>query len=288
MKYYEITQTDEFAFSAIYLWTNLIDGKHYVGQAQNVGVRFSLYRRGHFNPYMKRAIEKYGKDAFDITFVERDVPLERLNELEQYWMDYYNSYDRDFGYNICPVAGSCRGIKRSDEHRAKLSAAMKARQAEHSSFLGCKHTDATKLKMSENAKIRHRENEESYNHHPNTDEEKARTSEFFKEYWKTHTHPQTGKPHTEEYKALMREKSKDFNFNRRKRRVECWSMDGELVCCYDSVSDACRDIGKVDENGKVKAGAVSLICGVIKGRKKSAFGFIWKDKGIYHECDEQV
>ena len=63
-------------YSGIYKWVNMVNGKIYVGQSRNLSDRFSRYHRGEFNLYMKRAIEKYGLENFNIEILERDVPLD--------------------------------------------------------------------------------------------------------------------------------------------------------------------------------------------------------------------
>ena len=115
MKLYEINNKKEYDFSCIYLWTNLVNGKKYVGQTTCFHRRMKTYRYTYPNAYMEHAVKKHGLDNFDITILERDVPLDKLDEREQYWLDYYQSYDLDKGYNICKVAGTTKGVTHTEE-----------------------------------------------------------------------------------------------------------------------------------------------------------------------------
>ena len=73
MKLYEINNTKKYKFSCIYLWTNLINNKKYVGQTSCFASRMSQYRSGKFNDRMKKDIDLYGVDSFDIDIL-RTVP----------------------------------------------------------------------------------------------------------------------------------------------------------------------------------------------------------------------
>ena len=156
MKCYEIKHNKKFRYSCIYLWTNLINNKKYVGQTQDLGERFVRYNQNDFNNYMKKAVNKYGIDNFEITILEKDVHKEKLNEREQYWMDYFQSYDSDYGYNICKIAGGCRDVKRSEEYKQACSKRMLDRIANGEKiWLGRTHSKETKELMSEKAKHLH-------------------------------------------------------------------------------------------------------------------------------------
>lgn len=280
MKCYEIKHNKKFRYSCIYLWTNLINNKKYVGQTQDLGERFVRYNQNDFNDYMKKAVNKYGIDNFEITILEKDVPKEKLNEREQHWMDYFQAYDSDYGYNICKIAGSCRGVKRSEEYKQACSERMLDRIANGEKiWLGRTHSKETKELMSEKAKHLHENHPEIWsNHYKHTKKEKQRTSEFFKEYWKTHEHSWKGKNHTPETKKKMSEAmNKNPNRNRRMRRVECYTLEGVYICTYASASEAARNIGHPK--------GASFILRCANGYKNSAYGFKWKDAGLYHESD---
>ena len=90
-------------FGKIYLITNDINSKVYVGQTiQSLNKRFNghcCYSKSDKsnNMYIKRAIHKYGRDKFHISLLE-ECPTEELNNREKYWIDFYESYNS--GYNL--------------------------------------------------------------------------------------------------------------------------------------------------------------------------------------------
>ena len=90
-------------FGKIYLITNDINSKVYVGQTiQTLNKRFNghcCYSKSDrsVNMYIKRAIHKYGRDKFHIQLIE-ECPVNILDEREKYWINFYNSYNT--GYNL--------------------------------------------------------------------------------------------------------------------------------------------------------------------------------------------
>jgi group I intron endonuclease len=84
----------------IYKITNIINGKVYIGQTINsVENRFKQHTRKKGCTYLYAAIKKYGKENFKVETIE-DVPRELLDEREIYWISFYNSTNKDIGYNI--------------------------------------------------------------------------------------------------------------------------------------------------------------------------------------------
>ena len=145
MKIWEVNSSKRFNFGCIYLWTNLINGKHYVGQTVNFYQRIQRYKKGLINSYMKEDIDKYGMENFKVEILERieDISNEDfLTEREQYWMDYYQSYDLEKGYNIFDVAGNVCYLKRSDTIKERFC-------GEGNGMYGKHHSDETKRKIAE-------------------------------------------------------------------------------------------------------------------------------------------
>ena len=88
----------------IYKITNKIDGKIYIGQTIEKDP-FRRIRR-HFQQvktkgisYLKRSINKYGKDNFEIDILFCCLDSIYINDMEKYFISYYNCQIPN-GYNI--------------------------------------------------------------------------------------------------------------------------------------------------------------------------------------------
>lgn len=87
----------------IYYIENKINNKKYIGQSVDIKRRWRKHKNEAFNinshTYnypIYRAIRKYGIDNFNFKIIE-ECTKEKLNELEIYWIKYYNSFFE--GYN---------------------------------------------------------------------------------------------------------------------------------------------------------------------------------------------
>lgn len=131
--------------SSVYRIRNLINGKVYIGSAVNTRHRWYDHRTDlntnkHHSRYLQRAWNKYGSSAFVFEIIRVVCKKENLVRIEQYFIDKCKSFDRRYGYNISPTAGSVLGIKRSPETVAKVAAALRNPSPE------------TREKLSETAK----------------------------------------------------------------------------------------------------------------------------------------
>ena len=115
----------------------------YVGSAINIKRRWSehlnsLSRNEHPNRFIQNVFNKLGKDKLTFSaleYCEKCILIER----EQYWIDtYFDAFDGKM-MNICRVAGSQLGLKRSEETKKRMSEAR----------IGSKHSDEAKKRMSE-------------------------------------------------------------------------------------------------------------------------------------------
>lgn len=90
----------------IYKYTNLINGKIYIGQSIHLSIRYNQHKNRYNDekdneyPYaFHTALRKYGWENFhyEILIDNDDLTLEDLDNLEIYYIAYYDSYNN--GYN---------------------------------------------------------------------------------------------------------------------------------------------------------------------------------------------
>jgi group I intron endonuclease len=115
----------------------------YVGSAINLRDRWwnhigKLKSNTHGNAKLQNHFNKYGEEDFVFIIIEPCLP-EFLTIREQYYIDTLKPF-----FNICKVAGSCLGVKRTVEFSKKSSERQK----------GKKLTEEHKRKLSEAAKNR--------------------------------------------------------------------------------------------------------------------------------------
>jgi len=110
-------------FYKIYLITNLLNKKQYVGITKfSIEERFLQHTRRGF--LLTEAIQKYGKDQFLIELIEEVESIERAYELEQYYIKEYDTKVPS-GYNLTDGGDGLYGVVIDDEDRKRRSKVMK-------------------------------------------------------------------------------------------------------------------------------------------------------------------
>ena len=127
--------------SGIYQIRNRINSKVYVGSAARFGKRWrehrSLLNNGkHHSEKLQRAWNKYGESSFEFIVLENVLDHSLLLTTEQLWIDKLDAVKN--GYNLCPVAGSSKGRKYTEEVRKRYG----------NSFRGKTHSDESRLAIS--------------------------------------------------------------------------------------------------------------------------------------------
>lgn len=205
----------ESGTTGVYSIRNTVNGKRYIGSAAKcVTARIRKHRRSldkgvHPNRHLQAAWNKYGSKNFKITLLER-CNSERCLEREQFWIDKHRSADNEYGYNLSPTAGSCLGVKHSEEARAKMAEGQRRRKAEGRSQ---KPSAVTKAKLSAASKGKpksqaHREalsRAKTGRKHPHTPEWEAKRVAAVRESVKTRDESYK---QTEAYRLLQSARSK--------------------------------------------------------------------------------
>ena len=122
-----------FELSGVYIITNKINGKFYVGSGRSIFSRWFnhtcyLTKSTHVNYKLQRAVNKYGLENFKFEVLELHPP-QGLNEREQYYLDtlckaqeYIKGTDSFFNqqtYNIKPLVEGTTGLPQQIEKIVK-------------------------------------------------------------------------------------------------------------------------------------------------------------------------
>jgi group I intron endonuclease len=140
----------------IYKYTNLINGKIYVGSTLHLKRRQRFHKLMSDTCYKKysksvtyfhNALRRYGYENFMFDVLAVCCHFIR-NEQENYWMRYYSTIDSRYGYNLQTAdfisnseysiqrkekalrgpSHHCYGVPRTDEVKAKISRANRGRK----------------------------------------------------------------------------------------------------------------------------------------------------------------
>jgi|SRR5208282_1073649 len=144
----------------VYLIHNILNNKIYVGKAVDIGRRWKEHVSMASNPNahkypIHRAIKKYGKNNFVFSILQIFDDEMIALEAEKYWIQYYASNNKNFGYNITEGGEGISGYHHSPESREKMRVSQtgKIRSPQHRvniglCRLGTRHTTTTIKKLS--------------------------------------------------------------------------------------------------------------------------------------------
>lgn len=137
----------------IYTHTNKTNGKVYVGLTSMIPEeRWSNGKGYHKGTYFRNAIDKYGWNNFKHEIIKNNLTKEEAGYWEQYYISFYNSTDRQCGYNMSS-GGEHGGHPQTPETRMKIA-------KNHCGFDGKKHTKESLEKMRKS----HRDNPSLISH----------------------------------------------------------------------------------------------------------------------------
>jgi len=123
-------------YGLIYKIINLINGKIYIGQTvKTLKKRWNEHKhdahnkkRKLYNSHLYESIRKYDIENFSTEEIEVCNSQNELDKREDYWISFYDSMNRNKGYNL--KRGGSRG-KLSEESIRKLRKSLKKYYQEH-------------------------------------------------------------------------------------------------------------------------------------------------------------
>ena len=236
----------------IYLRTNKINGKKYVGLTTDLKARqaeWKCLKQPYAGNVINNARKKYGIDAFDFEIL-KECEDEELDYWEKYYIKELNT-KKPYGYNMTEGGDGCPGYIHSEETRKKISDANKGR----------KFSEEHKRHISESKKgLKH------------TAEQNKKHSERMK----CEKNPFWGKQHTEETKRKISEakkgKKRPIDAVRRtseklsKPVIQIDIVNNRTIAVYKSMAEAVKSTGCHKPN----------IIECCKKRRNTAGGYKWK------------
>lgn len=218
-------------YSGIYRILNIVNNKQYIGSAVHIRKRWKthihdLLLNKHHNIFLQKEWNQYGKEVFQFKMICL-CKKEELLLKEQEMMDLHQSYNRVYGYNICPTAGNCLGKKLSDQAKRNISEGHKGirfteehKQKLRESNVGQTRSLEARIKMSKSQKEiaiwkDHTSSEETRQKISKANTGKIRSEETKEilskatiSYQQKYGHPSLGRHHSEETKELLSQKAK--------------------------------------------------------------------------------
>ena len=255
-----MNEFDYFGF--IYLTTNMINGKKYIGKHSMFTRKGEFKKNNHTylgsGVYLSKAIKKYGRENFirEILCFAKDE--EELNYLEREFINNHNAILSKDYYNIAEGGEGANTILGfSDEEYEEYCKSVKERYEDEEfkeKFTECcknSWTDERKEKASKTTKKYHEE-------HPEL-AEKTRQSNFI---------------------TWQNEETRNKRIENSSKKIIQLDLDGNYIAEFINGRIASESIG-------VKNGS-RLIRRVCNNKKGTAYGYKWLFKSDYDELNKNV
>lgn len=237
----------------IYCIRHRESGKRYIGKSINVERRLYVHLcsanaksksvRQNQNPHLGNALRKYGVSAFDFLIIEtfESISPQELADREVFWMDYYKTNDRNFGYNLVRDGSQSMVVHQETKDKLKVLN-LGPSNPNYGNFW----SESQKEAMSIYAKTRH-------------------ATGVYGNEWKQKIAIASSRVWADLEKR--KKMAEAVSIAKRKFKFHQCQKDGTFVKEWDSIKDI------VTANPNYKWQNIYSVC---NGYKKSYMGFVWK------------
>jgi hypothetical protein len=264
-------------YGIIYMATNLINGKKYIGQTQKTlkQRKNRHYIRKNDGGFFHNALLKYSKENWKWEQIDIANNQEELDEKEKYWIRFYDTFNnKNKGYNL--TSGGEHNKSYSDETRKKISIGNKGKIVSKESKekmsiarKGKKFTEEHKQKLSESHKG---ENNGMYSK-KQSDEAKQKISNSCK-----------GRIVSEDTRKLLSEKNKGKIISEETRKKISESKKGKS---NGPMSEEHKQKLREANIGKNNPKSKSVIC-INTGKEYGSLNEAQIDTGIYYKLISKI
>lgn len=138
-------------YGYIYLTTNLITNKIYIGQKKNYKFLGNKYLGS--GKHLKESVKNYGKESFSVELLCECYSKEELDEKEIYYIDLYDSTNPLIGYNISHGGNTPSGIDIWNKGlKGVQTMSLETRDKMSKSHIGHETSQETRNKISKSNK----------------------------------------------------------------------------------------------------------------------------------------
>jgi len=269
----------------IYIITNKVNGKQYVGQTVS---KLNDRWAGHKcdarvkNTIIAHAIVKYSPENFEIFAIEENIPYSQLDEKEISYIKEYNTLTPN-GYNMSRGGQSYKTKEEIEEMRQRVLGEknpMYGMYGELNPFYGRIHSEESiQLMKDSQKKIWSEKSEEE----KETEINRLRKMNF--DYISVNGSPMKGKLHSQESKnkisdAMSGRIMTDIHKQRmsenspKRRKVSMIDkITNEIIMEFDSMTIACEWLRENTKFTKAMAGQISNAC---LNKIKTGYGYKWR------------
>ena len=238
--------------SSIYLITNLINNKKYVGKSIDPSQRWKAHikdSKKYTDRYLYRAMNKYGSENFFFEIIEDNIPLNKIDSKEIFWIKELSTRAPN-GYNMTDGGDGSVGRKMNSHTKKVLLEYKKNNRV----------SEGTKKKQSESHKKRYENIEEREKTSKSLIGVPKSSNENYIKMWENISY---------EEKLVKLEPAINS------RRVPILMLDIETKDCIREFSSVREAAKWIRENTKFQKAGHQNISKVCKGNINYVYGYKW-------------